>query len=85
MTFEVSRAAGSYSAENGWNITGNWTKVSSQKLNERFTGADGQNYWGNWFTDRIEAGGQIYYIRASYENESGVTETKDFIWWGDFK
>ncbi|MEI3176384.1 MAG: hypothetical protein V8S96_07995 [Lachnospiraceae bacterium] len=50
-----------------------------------FTGADGQNYWGNWFTDRIEAGGQIYYIRASYENESGVTETKDFIWWGDFK
>ena len=85
VTFEVSRAAGFYSAENGWNITGNWTKVSSQKLNERFTGADGQNYWGNWFTDRIEAGGQIYYIRASYENESGVTETKDFIWWGDFK
>lgn len=85
VTFEVSRAAGSYSAENGWNITGNWTNVSSRKLNERFTGADGQNYWGNWFTDRIEAGGQIYYIRASYENESGVTETKDFIWWGDFK
>ena len=85
VTFEVSRAAGSYSAENGWNIIGNWTKVSSRKLNEMFTGADGQNYWGNWFTDRIEAGGQIYYIRAFYENESGVTETKDFIWWGDFK